>query len=137
MQLKTRTDYRVARHRRVRRKISGTEARPRMAIFKSVTSLQVQLVDDENGVTLVSARTGGRKNKAAAEELGRRIAELAEARGVKQVVVDRGGFQFHGRIKAVVDAAVACGLSIGDAAAPASPEPVEAATPEKAGEEDK
>jgi len=108
-----------------------------MAIFKSVTSLQVQLVDDENGVTLVSARTGGRKNKAAAEELGRRIAELAEARGVKQVVVDRGGFQFHGRIKAVVDAAVACGLSIGDAAAPASPEPVEAATPEKAGEEDK
>jgi large subunit ribosomal protein L18 len=90
-----------------------------MAIFKSVTSLQVQLIDDANGVTLVSARTGGRKNVAAAEELGRRIAELADARGVKQVVVDRGGFRFHGRVKAVVDAAVAGGLSIGDAVAPA------------------
>ncbi len=128
MQLKTRTDYRVARHRRVRRKISGTEARPRMAIFKSVTSLQVQLIDDENSVTLVAARTGGRKNIAAAEELGQRIAELADARGVKQVVVDRGGFHFHGRIKAVVDTAVASGLSIGDTAVPA---------PKDAGEEDK
>ena len=122
MQLKTRTDYRVARHRRVRRKISGTEDRPRMAVFKSDTSLQVQLIDDQNGVTLVSARTGGRKNVAAAEELGRRIAELADARGVKQVVVDRGGFRFHGRIKAVVDAAVASGLSIGDTPAPAPQE---------------
>jgi large subunit ribosomal protein L18 len=108
-----------------------------MALFKSVTSLQVQLIDDENGVTLVSARTGGRKNTAAAEELGRRIAELADARGVKQVVVDRGGFRFHGRIKAVVDAAVASGLSIGDVAAPARPEQVEAAPKEDAGEEDK
>ena len=126
--LKTRSDYRVARHRRVRRKISGTEDRPRMALFKSVTSLQVQLIDDEKGETLVSARTGGRKSKAAAEELGRRIAELAEARGVKQVVVDRGGFAFHGRIKAVVDAAVASGLSIGNTTAPAQAD---------AGEEDK
>ncbi len=128
MQLKTRTDYRVARHRRVRRKISGTEERPRMAIFKSVTSLQAQLIDDAKGVTLVSAHTGGRKNIAAAEELGRRIAELADARGVKQVVVDRGGFRFHGRVKAVVDAAVASGLSIRDTAAPAQ---------EDSGEEDK
>lgn len=120
--LKTRTEYRVARHRRVRRKISGTEERPRMALFKSVTSLQVQLIDDENGVTLVSARTGGRKNVDAAAELGRRIAELADARGVKQVVVDRGGFRFHGRIKTVVDAAVASGLSIGDSVAPPAQE---------------
>ena len=93
-----------------------------MALFKSVTSLQVQLIDDENGVTLVSARTGGRKNVDAAGELGRRIAELADARGVKQVVVDRGGFRFHGRIKAVVDAAVASGLSIGDTVAPPAQE---------------
>jgi large subunit ribosomal protein L18 len=127
MQLKTRTDFRVARHRRVRRKISGTEARPRMAIFKSATSLQVQLIDDEAGVTLVAARANGKKNLEAAADLGRRIAELAEARGVGLVVVDRGGFHFHGRIKAVVDAAVEAGLSIGKTAAPAQ----DASTEEK------
>jgi large subunit ribosomal protein L18 len=90
-----------------------------MAIFKSVTCLRVQLIDDVEGVTLVAASTSGRKSVEAAADLGRRIAELAEARGVKQVVVDRGGFRFHGRIKAIVDAAVEAGLSIGKTAAPA------------------
>ncbi len=119
MQLKTRSDYRKARHRRVRRKIAGTQARPRMAIFRSATSLQVQLIDDVAEQTVAAARSHKCKSVEAAAELGRKIAELAEAKGVKQVVVDRGGFRFHGRIKAVVDAAVASGLSIGDTAAPA------------------
>ncbi|NQU41072.1 MAG: 50S ribosomal protein L18 [Lentisphaerae bacterium] len=119
MQLKSRSDFRVARHRRVRRKISGTSARPRMAVFKSGTSLQVQLIDDEQGVTLAAARTARAKNVAAAAELGRSIAEQAKAKDIELVVVDRGGFRFHGRIKAIVDAAVEAGLSIGKTAEPA------------------
>lgn len=125
MQLKTRTDCRRARHRRVRRRIRGTEARPRLAVYRSATSLQAQLIDDEKGETLVAARSGGSKSVVAASELGVRIAELAGARGIARAVVDRGGFRFHGRVKAVVDAAVAAGLSIGDVA------------PADAGKEDK
>ena len=113
MQLKSRNDFRVARHRRVRRKVSGTLARPRMALFRSGTGLQVQLIDDEQGITLAAARLGSNKNVAAAAELGRTIAAMAKAKAIELVVVDRGGFRFHGRIKAIVDAAVEAGLSIG------------------------
>ena len=118
MQLKTRGEFRAARHRRVRRKISGTQARPRLAIFKSGTSLQVQVIDDEQGITLLSARAGGSKNIESASQLGKQIAEAAQAKNIDQVVVDRGGFPFHGRVKAIVDAAVEAGLSIGKTAEP-------------------
>jgi len=114
MKLKTRSDYRVRRHQRVRRRISGTAARPRMALFKSNKALSVQFVDDTDGKTLAGVRTADGKGLAAAEALGRRAAEAALKLGIGVVVVDRGGFPFHGRIKAVVDAAVAAGLSIGD-----------------------
>ena len=130
MKLRTRSDYRRRRHRRIRKRVSGTGERPRMALFKSNAGLTVQFVDDEQGKTLASARAGGGKDLASAEALGRQAAEAALASGIKQVVVDRGGFPFHGRIKAVVDAAVAGGLSIGIAAPPATEQPEAPATAE-------
>lgn len=114
LKLKTRKEYRVRRHRRVRRKISGTAARPRMAIMKSDRHLYVQFIDDEQGRTLASASSRGnegRKNLATAKALGQRAAAAAQAEGVKLVVVDRGGFPFHGRVKAIVDAALEAGLT--------------------------
>ena len=102
-----------------------------MAIFKSNTSLYVQFVDDDRGVTLGAVRSNGAKSVAAAEELGKRAAELAQANGIRQVVIDRGGFPFHGRVRAVVDAAVTAGLSIGAQAPAAEAEPVADATTEE------
>ncbi len=115
MKIKTKTDSRRRRHRRVRRKISGTAERPRMAIMKSSKHLYVQLIDDVAGVTLASATTVGTSEKcniATATELGKKIAGDAVAKGIERIVVDRGGFAFHGRVKAIVDGAVEAGLSI-------------------------
>ena len=124
MKLKNRKEMRLRRHRRVRRKISGTAERPRLAISKSSRHMYVQLIDDVQGVTLASATTVGsqaKKNVEQASELGRRAAEAALSKGIERVVVDRGGFLFHGRVKAIVDAATAAGLNIrsGAKAAPA------------------
>lgn len=94
-----------------------------MAIMKSNRHLYVQFVDDVAGVTLASAGTLGAEGKndvGSAGALGKRAAEAALAKGIKDVVVDRGGFPFHGRIKAVVDAAREAGLTMGAAAAPAA-----------------
>jgi large subunit ribosomal protein L18 len=116
MKLKSRKDYRVRRHRRVRKKVSGTAERPRMAIMKSDRHLYVQFIDDEQGRTLVSASSrsaGGSKNVETARLLGRQAAEAAQEKGITHVVVDRGGFVFHGRVKAIVDAALEAGLSTG------------------------
>ena len=115
MKIQNKIDSRRRRHRRVRRKISGVAERPRMAIMKSSRHLYVQLIDDVAGVTLASATTvgsTGKLNVATATELGKNIAEAAVAKGIERVVVDRGGFPFHGRVKAVVDGAVEAGLSI-------------------------
>jgi len=99
----------------VRRAVHGTAERPRMCIAKSNRQLYVQFVDDVRGATLASAGTlgvEGRNNVEAARVLGRRAAAAALDKGIRRVVVDRGGYRFHGRVKMVVDAAVEAGVSI-------------------------
>jgi large subunit ribosomal protein L18 len=103
-------------HRRIRRKLSGSAERPRLAVFRSVAHIYAQVIDDVKGVTLVSASTvdkaakanGG--NVAAAKTIGKLVAERAKEKGIKSVVFDRGGYQYHGRIKALADAAREAGL---------------------------
>ena len=102
-------------HQRIRRKLSGTDARPRLNVFRSLNHIYAQVIDDQKGETLVSAstmslkvKTGG--NVAAAKEIGKAVAELAVAKGIKKVVFDRGGYLYHGRIKALADAAREAGL---------------------------
>ena len=106
------------RHLRVRTKVQGTAERPRLAVFRSLNHIYAQVIDDERAVTIASASTvekdlrgttGG--NLEAAQRVGRAIAERAIAAGVEQVVFDRGGFRFHGRIKSLVDAAREAGLN--------------------------
>ncbi len=102
-------------HARIRRKLAGTDERPRLNVYRSLNHIYAQLIDDQNGVTLASAstlalkvKTGG--NVAAAKEIGKTIAERAVEKGIKKVVFDRGGFLYHGRIKALADAAREAGL---------------------------
>ncbi len=114
----TRREARIRRHRRVRKKIHGTAARPRMAVFRSNKHLSVQLVDDDAGTTLAAASTneaelrsaGSSSSVEAAGRVGTLIAERAKAAGIDQVVFDRGGFAYHGRIAAVASAAREAGL---------------------------
>ena len=108
---------RIARHRRVRKKIHGTAARPRLAVFRSNKHLSLQLIDDDAGRTLVSASTTeptlkgkGGATVAAAGLLGKALADRAKSAGVTQVVFDRGGFLYHGRIAAAAAAAREAGL---------------------------
>lgn len=103
-------------HQRIRRKLSGTTERPRLAVFRSVAHIYVQVIDDTKGATLVSAssvdkgvRTNG-GNVAAAKAIGKLVAERAKDKGIKSVVFDRGGYKYHGRVKALADAARAAGL---------------------------
>jgi large subunit ribosomal protein L18 len=112
-----RIDYRTRRHARVRRKVAGTAARPRMAIFISNRNMAVQFIDDDAARTLAATSTlggDGKHNVAAAAELGRRTAEVALAKGIRNVVVDRAGFKYHGRLRAIVEAALKGGLVISD-----------------------
>ena len=105
-------------HERIRKKLQGTAERPRLNVYRSINHIYVQLIDDLSGKTLVSAstaegqkankRTGG--NVASAKEIGKSIAERAKARGVTKVVFDRGGYIYHGRVKALADAAREAGL---------------------------
>jgi large subunit ribosomal protein L18 len=108
---------RQRRHARVRRKISGTAARPRLAVFRSNRHVVAQIIDDERGHTIAAAstvekdlRTGPTGNKEAAAAVGRLVAERARAAGVSRVVFDRGGFIYHGRVAAVAQAAREAGL---------------------------
>ena len=119
MKLETRTDYRRRRHRRVRKKVAGTGERPRAAILISNRHIYVQFIDDEKGQTILSVSTLGSDepvNAASAGALGKRAGEAAVAKGIRRAVVDRGGFRFHGRVKAVVDAMVAAGVRISEKA---------------------
>jgi large subunit ribosomal protein L18 len=100
-------------HARIRAKLSGTGERPRLNVYRSLNHIYAQVIDDQKGVTLVSAstiklKTGG--NVAAAREIGKTVAELAVQKGIKKVVFDRGGYLYHGRIKALADAAREAGL---------------------------
>jgi large subunit ribosomal protein L18 len=102
-------------HDRIRRKLSGTEARPRLNVYRSLNHIYAQVIDDQSGATLVSASTLALKvksggNVAAAKEIGKAVAERAVEKGIKKVVFDRGGFLYHGRIKALADAAREAGL---------------------------
>jgi large subunit ribosomal protein L18 len=102
-------------HTRIRRRMVGTTERPRLNVYRSLNHIYVQVIDDSQGVTLVSAstvaskaKTGG--NVAAAKEIGKLIAERAKEKGISKVVFDRGGYLYHGRIKALADAAREAGL---------------------------
>lgn len=104
-------------HRRIRSRVTGRPDRPRMSVFRSLKHLYVQLIDDVAGVTLVSAssneknavvKNGG--NITGAMEIGKLIAERAKEKGITRVVFDRGGYLYHGRVKALAEAARAAGL---------------------------
>jgi len=105
-------------HERIRKKLQGTEARPRLNVYRSLNHIYVQVIDDLSGKTLVSASTAegkkeGRRsggNVASARAVGKTIAERAKAKGVTKVVFDRGGYIYHGRVKALADAAREAGL---------------------------
>jgi len=113
-----RRNGRIRRHRRVRKKIHGTAARPRLAVFRSNKHLSVQVIDDDAGTTLASASTneaelrsaGTGSSVEAATKIGELIGERAKAAGIEKVVFDRGGFAYHGRIAAVASAAREAGL---------------------------
>jgi len=113
--IKTAYAARLVRHRRVRNHIVGTPERPRLNVFRSARHMFVQVIDDSAGHTLASAGTKelkatGLAKSDAAREVGKLVAERAKAKGVKQVVFDRGGYQYHGRVKALADAAREEGL---------------------------
>jgi len=131
---------RNAIHQRIRRKVKGSTDRPRLAIYRSLNHIYAQVIDDREGQTLVSAsttekdlrgNTGG--NLDAARRIGQAIAERAIAKGIEQVVFDRGGYLYHGRIKALTDAARAAGLNKNEVAAVAE-EAKEEAAPEDVAE---
>ncbi len=114
----TKNEKRGHVHDRIRKKMQGTAERPRLNVYRSLNHIYVQVIDDLHGKTLVSAstaegkkedrRTGG--NVAAAKAIGKAIAERAKAKGVSHVVFDRGGYIYHGRVKALADAAREAGL---------------------------
>ena len=142
-----RAEVSTAVHKRIRHKVRGTTARPRLAVYRSLNHIYAQLIDDEKAQTLASAsttektlgvKTGG--NIEAAKKIGQTIAERALAAGISSVVFDRGGYLYHGRVKALTDAARAAGLNKdeareaeAEAAAPAAPKAEEevAAKPKK------
>lgn len=115
---KKKADIRRGVHTRIRKKVSGTTERPRLAVFRSVSHIYAQVIDDITGTTLAAAstvekdlglKTGG--NIEAAQTVGKTVAERALAAGVSQVVFDRGGYVYHGRVKALIDATREAGLN--------------------------
>lgn len=134
-----RAEVRQAIHRRIRRKVRGSSERPRLAVYRSLNHIYAQVVDDLSGQTIVSASTtekdlrgatGG--NIDAARRIGKTIAERALAKGISSVVFDRGGYLYHGRIKALTDAAREAGLNKDElAAAPTEEEPAQIEQPEE------
>jgi large subunit ribosomal protein L18 len=113
----SKNDTRQRVHVRIRRKLKGTAERPRLNVYRSLNHIYAQVIDDAAGVTLAAASTnektaGTRRggNVATATAVGKLIAERARGKGVSRVVFDRGGYQYHGRIKALADAARAAGL---------------------------
>jgi large subunit ribosomal protein L18 len=115
-QARHRVEARGRIRERIRRKVSGTTARPRLAVFRSLKSIYVQVIDDSTGRTIVSAssleKDAGAKgsNSAAAKAVGTLIAKKAKDNGITRVVFDRGGYLYHGNIKALADAAREAGL---------------------------
>ncbi len=113
----SKNDVRVRIHQRIRHRVRGIEERPRLAVFRSLKHIYAQVIDDRKGHTLAAASSGEKKagvgnggNVAGAKQVGKLIAERAKAKGVTRVVFDRGGYLYHGRIKALADAARQAGL---------------------------
>ncbi|GAC1646189.1 MAG: 50S ribosomal protein L18 [Acidobacteriaceae bacterium] len=116
-----RNETRQRIHVRIRRKVQGTAERPRLNVYRSLNHIYVQLIDDAAGKTLLSASSSGKNapdmggsktggNLSAAKEIGKAIAQRSQQKGIKKVVFDRGGYLYHGRIKALADAAREAGL---------------------------
>jgi large subunit ribosomal protein L18 len=127
MAQKSRADIRQGVHSRIRKKVKGSAERPRLAVFRSLNHIYAQVIDDQSGKTLATASTtekalgvtsGG--NIEAAKTIGRTIAERAQAAGISNVVFDRGGYVYHGRVKALLDATREGGLNKQEAAAEGS-----------------
>ena len=139
----SRATVREAIHRRIRRKVKGSGERPRLAVYRSLNHIYAQVVDDQLGKTIVSASTtekdlrgttGG--NLDAARRIGKAIAERALEKGIESVVFDRGGYLYHGRIKALTDAAREAGLNKNELAARAAEDAAKAGQkPEEKAEE--
>ena len=118
----SKNDTRTAVHSRIRKKLQGSEERPRLNVYRSVNHIYAQIIDDLKGKTIVHATSleqgkgqkGGKRptggNVSAAKSVGKLIAERAKEKGIKKVVFDRGGYLFHGRVKALADAAREAGL---------------------------
>jgi len=118
MASKSRADIRKGVHTRIRKKVSGTAEQPRLAVYRSVNHIYAQIIDDRSGTTLAAASTteadlkgtsGG--NIEAAQRVGKAVAERAQAAGISSVVYDRGGYVYHGRVKALIDASREAGLN--------------------------
>jgi large subunit ribosomal protein L18 len=114
----TKSEHRDRRHRRVRKKVTGTAERPRLAVFRSSKHIYVQAIDDLAGTTIVSASTmekdlrgGTTATIDAAKQVGKLVGERAQAAGINSVVFDRGGFKYHGRVAAVAEGAREAGLT--------------------------
>jgi large subunit ribosomal protein L18 len=116
----TSRERRLRRHARVRTRVSGTPAQPRLSVFRSLQHIYVQIIDDTRGVTLVAASTNepdvikqldGKSKSAEAQVVGELIAKRAQEKGIERIVFDRGGYKYHGRVKALADAARAAGLT--------------------------
>jgi len=117
MATSSKNDVRIRIHTRIRHRVHGNEERPRLAVFRSLKHIYAQVIDDRKGHTLAAASSGEKDSKvgsggnvAGAKEVGKLIAERAKAKGVNKVVFDRGGYLYHGRIKALADAARKAGL---------------------------
>ncbi len=119
MAQRTREQQRRRRHRRIRSKIAGTADRPRLNVYRSLTHIYAQVIDDDNGVTLASASTidkqlngemDGKSKKEQASLVGKAVAERAKAAGVSTVIFDRGGYVYQGRIQALAEGAREGGL---------------------------
>ena len=117
----SRADIRRAVHSRIRKKVRGTTERPRLAVYRSLNHIYAQVIDDEQGKTLATASTtekdlggGTGGNVEAARRIGQAIAERAIAAGITNVVYDRGGYVYHGRVKALIDASREAGLNKGE-----------------------
>lgn len=115
MAKQTRQELRLARHARIRKRVSGTPEKPRLAVYRSLKHISAQLIDDTTGTTLAAASSSEKDLKAGgnvegAKKVGSAIAERAKKAGVKTVVFDRGGFQYHGRVASLADGAREAGL---------------------------
>src|ERR1700674_504174 len=117
MAISSKNDVRVRIHERIRLRVRGSEERPRLAVFRSLKHIYAQVIDDRRGHTVAAASSGEKKSSiekggsvAGAKQVGKLIAERAKSLGVKKVVFDRGGYLYHGRIKALADAAREAGL---------------------------